>query len=331
MHAVRNGEDDYTIEEAYDDPVGCRWLKLDFIEGDLPFISFLDNEGTTDALRIAYKVGSWYATNPFTNPNITAIDSAVEIGATIVSQNYYFIISLTNGYYTLHNEPGGWNLYPLTTLAGEDPAIDIKAVWNPTKEEFGVLFNLDDEALFLKAEPIANTPTPTNTPSPTPTTGPGTPTNTPVPPTYTPTSIPTSTPTPTYTPTTGPGTPTNTPLPCETLGVTIDMPSDMYLPGSFCSCDVDICNPGPETYPDTPIFVVLDVFGELYFAPAFNDYDYYTEDVTPGLHRINVLPTFAWPAGTGTVSGIYFYAGMTDPAMTELLGTFDSFEFGWSS
>lgn len=340
MHATRNGVDDYTIEEAYDDPVGCNWIKLDFLDPDLPFISFLDNEGTIETVRIAYKVGSWYDITPYSHDDIIAIDSAVDPSATITSQNFYFVMVTDVGYYTLNNDPGGWTVNPISRMAGRPLATDVKTAWNSADSEFGAMFNLTTagDVLFLKAAPIlptpppTNTPTPTMTPTPTNTTGPGTPTNTPLPPTYTPTM------TPTATPTTGAGTPTNTPLPptptpgsCTELGVKINMPSDMYLPGTTCSCSVTVCNPDADTYSDTPVFVILDVFGEYFFAPAFNDFDHYTIDVTPGRQVIDVLPPFVWPAGTGAVTGIWFYAGMTDLAITELLGSFDSFEFGWNS
>ncbi|MBN1296706.1 hypothetical protein JXA80_07985, partial [bacterium] len=75
--------------------------------------------------------------------------------------------------------------------------------------------------------------------------------------------------------------------------------------------------------------VILDVFGQLFFAPSFSSFDQYTVDVTPGLHTIIVLPEFTWPAGVGSASNLWFYAGMTDPAVTGLLGNYDAVPFGW--
>ena len=108
------------------------------------------------------------------------------------------------------------------------------------------------------------------------------------------------------------------------------MPSEHYNPGHPCYCDVLICNPSPNTYPAVPVFVVLDVYGEYYFAPEFSDFDYYLRDITPGESLINVLTEFEWPDGAGSASGIRFHAAMTDQAMSELFGAMDTFEFGWS-
>jgi hypothetical protein len=44
---------------------------------------------------------------------------------------------------------------------------------------------------------------------------------------------------------------------------------------------------------------------------------------------IPIVPSFAWPAGLGSASGVRFYAGLTDPAMTTLYGELGMFEFGW--
>ncbi|MBN1879649.1 right-handed parallel beta-helix repeat-containing protein [bacterium] len=188
---------------------------------------------------------------------------------------------------------------------------------------------------------LTPTRTPSRTPTLTPTTAPGDPTNTPLP-TRTPTPIPTRTPTytpthrPTSTPTTAPGDPTNTPLPptptpeCETLGCTVMMPTDNFHPGDPCFCDVTICNPGAETYPDVPVFVILDVYGSYFFAPSFSEFDFYLRTIVPGAETIAVLPSFTWPEGAGSASGMMWYAAMTNAEVTDLFGSFGSFQFGWS-
>lgn len=118
---------------------------------------------------------------------------------------------------------------------------------------------------------------------------------------------------------------------CSVLGCTITMPATMYSPGDPCACTVFVCNPGTETYAGTPVFAVLDVYGNYYFAPAFSDFDRYLMDVVPGESEIEVLPEFIWPAGAGSASGIIWYAAMTNPGMTELFGTMDTFTFGWTN
>ncbi len=157
-------------------------------------------------------------------------------------------------------------------------------------------------------------------------------------PTPTPTRTPTATwtPAPTWTPTTAPGEPTNTPHPasptpgdCTESGCTISMPSHDFGAGDPCSCDVLVCNATGATLTDIPVFVLLDVYGSYFFAPDFSEFAYYLMPLSPGNNPIQVLPTFAWPTGAGAASGIKWYAAMTNPGMTELYGSLDTFEFGW--
>ncbi len=117
---------------------------------------------------------------------------------------------------------------------------------------------------------------------------------------------------------------------CDTLGCTVSMPAEMYRPGDTCWCMVTICNPGTETYSGIPVFVILDVYGNYYFAPSFSDFDRYLMDIVPGESEIEVLPEFLWPTGAGSASGIVWYAAMTNPEMTALFGAMDTFAFGWS-
>jgi len=172
-----------------------------------------------------------------------------------------------------------------------------------------------------------STPTPDRTSTPTPTIT-KTPTSAS---TFTPTAQPSSTPPPpTHTPEPPPTpSPTSTSS-CTELGCSVYMPKNLFVPGDECYCDVTICNPTGSTMEDVPVFVVLDVYTNYYFAPSFSDYDFYTEQIQPGLNEINVIQHFDWPSGVGSASGIYWYAAMTDPDITETLGEIGIFEFGWS-
>lgn len=81
-----------------------------------------------------------------------------------------------------------------------------------------------------------------------------------------------------------------------------------------------------------PLFVVLDVYGNYYFAPSFSSFDSYLDDYPSfpeGLAEIQVLPQFEWPAGAGSADSIIWYAAFTDPSMSELFGTMSSWTFGW--
>jgi len=188
------------------------------------------------------------------------------------------------------------------------------------------------------------TATPTVTPTFTPTqhTTPSThtPTQTTPPPTHTPTATPSHTPTPP----TGSPAPTNTPAPtssptdpggCDTTGVTVEMPLEMYHAGDICWCRAVVCNAGAEALDRYPLFVILDVYGSLYWAPSFNtSFDHYLAlypSFPPGQTVVEVLPEFPWPANTGNANGLLWYGALTDPDISDIFGEFDIFTFGWQT
>lgn len=179
---------------------------------------------------------------------------------------------------------------------------------------------LQPYALAVTGDITTGSP-PTATPTPDPQA-----TNTPVPsgtPTFTPTPDPnaTNTPIPTYTP---------TPV-CDTTGVTIEMPAHHFTPGDPCFLNLRFCNISQAPIPETPVFVILDVYGVMFFAPGWTEsLDYYTLTVAPGKAVFPVLPQFNWPVGAGTASGLMFYAAITDPGFVHILGDYSTWELSWS-
>lgn len=114
----------------------------------------------------------------------------------------------------------------------------------------------------------------------------------------------------------------------------IEMPTNRLIPGATCGCKAHVYNPeGAKTGQQIPLFVILDIFGELFFAPEFNDFSYFIIDdlQTSVKQTFEVLPEFTWPEGIQAASGLMWYAGMTTPDMTELLGQLDIYEFQWSN
>ena len=112
----------------------------------------------------------------------------------------------------------------------------------------------------------------------------------------------------------------------------IEMPAESFEPGDPCWCHVHVDNFDGVTLTGNPLFVILDVFGELFFAPSFGSFDSYLSlhpSYPPGRTTIVVLPEFPWPADTGTITGINWFAGLTNPDMTALYGSFGTFTFGW--
>lgn len=172
------------------------------------------------------------------------------------------------------------------------------------------------------------TPTPPPYMSPTPK-----PSNTPMN-TYTPSPTPTFTPTraPTYTPT--PQPPTATPE-CKDLGVSIEMPSDNLVTGMECYCNAIVCNTTDNPLVNHPLFVLLDVYGMIFFAPSFSEeFDNYLNtwpEFQPGRTTVTVLPPFEWPEVDGSASDIMWYAALTNPEMTDIVGQSGAFKFGWNN
>ncbi len=120
---------------------------------------------------------------------------------------------------------------------------------------------------------------------------------------------------------------------CTETGVTLWMPAHSFAPGDPCACTATVCNSGATSLVNYPLFVLLDIAGTYYFAPSFTAYDNYA-DIYPnfpvGETEVDVLPEFIWPDGAGTFSGCMFYGALTDPGVTALFGTMDSFFFNWT-
>lgn len=121
---------------------------------------------------------------------------------------------------------------------------------------------------------------------------------------------------------------------CGELGVTLDLPDTMFTPGETFYCNADICNTTGMILDGYPLFVVLDAYGELFWAPSWNDtFDSYGDIITSlpeGLLSVEVLPPFAWPDGAGSATGIGLIAAITDPEIRVLYGDFDYVTFGWT-
>ena len=166
--------------------------------------------------------------------------------------------------------------------------------------------------VFIESTPPYPTLTPTVTPTPTDTS--------------TPTLIPTptDTSTPTFTPTFTP-----TPLPPPPVETIVWMPSDYYIPDRICACLVTVRNNTQQSFGKHPLFVVLDVHGQLFFAPEFDTQSHYSVDLHPGELKVPVLPAFIWPENAGSAENVHWYAALTDPDVTHIIGEMDTFTFGW--
>jgi hypothetical protein len=121
---------------------------------------------------------------------------------------------------------------------------------------------------------------------------------------------------------------------CDRTGVTLWMPSDFFMPGDLFSCRVTVCNAKPAPLTGYPLFVILDVHGQLFFAPSFTTlFDNYLSlyhTFPPGMTDIDVISEFPWPSGVGSAAGIRMIAALTLPDYSEIHGEWDTWMFGWN-
>ncbi|MBN1298044.1 S8 family serine peptidase, partial [bacterium] len=141
--------------------------------------------------------------------------------------------------------------------------------------------------------------------------------------------IPTPTPPPT-------ATPEPTATPDHPLGVRIEMPK-MVRPGEPFYISGYLDNPDEDLF-DIPVFFILDVYGDMWFWPAWThfrypdhtDISYDTLDVPHGMTPVTVLPVFTWPnTGTSQASGLYMYGAMLESDMSQIIGTIAAVPWGY--
>ena len=145
-------------------------------------------------------------------------------------------------------------------------------------------------------------------------------------PTPTPTSTPTEIPTspPTATPT---SPPTETPLPG--LGVKLKLSQHTFYPGDHFLLEAVLSNPGPETYQNLPLVILLDVYGSYFFYPNWTS-AFDSEATDLGIEMVTLeIMKFDWPEVDGKSDDILFYGAFLNPGMTDILGSWDWISFQW--
>ncbi len=196
-------------------------------------------------------------------------------------------------------------------------------ITNIFEADDGFLYSTGGNTVYRSADPIIP-------PTFTPTVAPGTPTYTPHPPTFTHTPLPTYTSTTTPTP----SSPTRPPQPtpeCESLGISFEYPSNNFRPGDPFFLTVNICNTFRFPLVDLPLIVILELNGTFWFGPSWSSSsDHYQEEWQAGTSAFPVISEFLWPSDAGTYFGAIFWGAMTNPAITDIIGVYDRWEFGWS-
>jgi len=117
-------------------------------------------------------------------------------------------------------------------------------------------------------------------------------------------------------------------------GLRLEIPSWVH-PGDEFFVSGYLDNPGsPRT--EVPVFIVLDVYGELWFWPSWIYYteteeiDYQMIDALTGSTFINIVSPFIWPeTGAQEAGGLYFYGAILNSEMTDIEGNWAAVEWGY--
>lgn len=115
----------------------------------------------------------------------------------------------------------------------------------------------------------------------------------------------------------------------DALRIYVDMPGHEIMSWDPFWVALDIWNPHAQSPEGLPLFVILDLHGEYFFAPAFNNYDFYLPVLSEGLSKFEVIPEINWPSGIGSVNGVLWIAALTDPNVTSILSNMAVYSFGW--
>ena len=185
-------------------------------------------------------------------------------------------------------------------------------------------------ATATAAPTVTDTATPTQQPAATATLTPS-PTNAPPPGTSPPSPTRTATLTPraTSTPINPDATAAATVTPAP-LAVELRMPATFIAPGDTVWMALDVVNPRRINLTGLPLFVLLDIHGEVFFGPSWGQgIDMYSLPVDGARQfTIDIIPAFAWPEGISSGSATAL-AAITDPGITELLCPVSTWEFDW--
>lgn len=114
------------------------------------------------------------------------------------------------------------------------------------------------------------------------------------------------------------------------ITVTIDMPSNLFLPGQHCYLDILAENTGSGILHAT-LILVLEIYGDFYFWPTWDHvFDKNVISLPAGSSIISILPNFIWPHNAGIARDLFFHTGALNITMTQTLSNIESFQFGFS-
>ncbi len=120
-------------------------------------------------------------------------------------------------------------------------------------------------------------------------------------------------------------------------GVKLEMPAETYHTGDECYLKVYLGNASDTELTNYYVFVLLDVWGDFYFAPSWSYYDpqtgegvdYYIKNIPIGVSSFIALPSFNWPSLSEPLNDLAFHSAIIDPETFTIYGDFDSFYFSY--
>ena len=128
-----------------------------------------------------------------------------------------------------------------------------------------------------------------------------------------------------------PAIPAGSAPPDQGPGVTLHMPGTYYHTGDTFALYAWI-NPGDAALKPLDLYLILDVFGEYFFAPSWTaDAESISKSWPQGLSQEVIFSPFEWPYTGTTLTGILFWAGLVNPENMTLHGAYDYWEFGWGT
>jgi len=144
------------------------------------------------------------------------------------------------------------------------------------------------------------------------------------------------------TPTAPPGEPTYTPLPSQTPTpnptgtippnapeVNLELSQETFHKDDLFLFTCAITNPGPESYLDQPLVILLDVYGSYYWYPGWTEmFNFHSLDLESEPINIEVF-RFVWPDIQGSASGLFFYGALLSQNFSQIVGHWDWVTFGW--
>jgi hypothetical protein len=203
---------------------------------------------------------------------------------------------------------------PLIDAGNPDPA------WN---DPDGSRCDIGPYGGPLASTPMPRIPTwPPPGPSPTPSPSPTAPTPTPTPDI---TQTPAVSPTPSGLPATFTPAPSATPAEYRYV---LRINGSVFTSGDLFILTRETWNPGIAF--DAAEIIVLDVYGDYFFYPAWTS-DINAELISvPAEQDTLTILEFTWPEGDyGSAENLFFYGACLDPATAELIGNYDFVVFGY--